>query len=174
MNYEDEALRRELDRRTRDWDVKLRQMRQEIDQKDRQIEQQRQRAEMMGYIARRRAEERDAVAPELLSYVQGDSVEEVEQSIGRARAKTADILEGVRQATESIAPAGFPQVPQPQAQPQPQPQPQQLTLEQRQALSPYTLGQLKAVEVGSPEHMALRRQFGMTRGRGRGLFDQDQ
>lgn len=153
MDPQDEALRRELDRRTRDWDVKLRQMRSELDRKDSMIRQERERADMASYIQRRRAEERDEIAPELMSFITGSTPEEVEASITRAKAKTASILEGIQQAQAAPAPASFP-VPQPQAQPQQAP----------------TLEQLQAVEPGSPEHLALRRAYGMDRSRGRGIF----
>ncbi len=167
MDYQDAELRMLLQHRTREWDAKLAAMRAEIDRKDTMIAQAERQVEVDEYARRRKAEERDEIAPELIDYVRGDSIEAIEQSITRAKAKTASILEGVRQATESIAPAGFPQVPQPQAQPQPQ---QTLTAEQRQAMTPYTLQQLQAMEPGSPEHRAARAAFGIDRSRGHGLY----
>jgi hypothetical protein len=152
QDAEQQLIRLELDRRTREWNRKLADMRAELDRKDEQIQQEQRSAEMMGYIARRRVEERDEIAPELMSFITGSTIEEVEQAITRAKAKTASILEGVRQAQALRGPAG---VPTPQAQQQPQ-QP--------------TLEQLRAVEVGSPEHLVLRRQFGMDKRRGQGIF----
>ncbi len=153
---EDAELRMLLAQRVREWNKRLADLKHRLDQKGVEIEQQRERGEMSAYVARRKAELRDEIAPELLDYVRGTTVEEVEASIVRAQAKTASILEGVRQVQVPSAPAQ-PRIP-PQ-QPQPQGGAQQPTLEQ-----------LRAVEVGSPEHMALRRQYGMTRGRGQGIF----
>lgn len=161
MDYQDaeqQALRLELDRRSRDWEKRLADMRRELDRKDSLIEQERERTELMAFIQRRKSELRDEVAPELMSFITGDSIEAIEDSIERAREKTASILEGIRQVQVPPGPAEIPQQGGPQQQ---APQPQQLTLQQ-----------LRDVEVGSAQHMALRRQYGMTRGRGRGLFDQ--
>lgn len=163
MDHQDaeQLIRLELDRRTREWNRKLADMRRELSQKNELIEQQCGRTELMAYIQRRIAEERDDIAPELRDYVRGDTVEQVEAAIDRAKSKTNAILEGLRQVQMPPVPAGIP-APQPQAQQQPQSgpqQPQQLSLEQ-----------LKAVEVGSPEHIRLRQAYGIDRSRGTGLF----
>lgn len=154
-SYQDAELRLLLDLRTKEWNKKLEQMKRELAAKDQQIEQEQKRAELMGYIARRQAEERGEIAPELMSFIQGTTVEEIEAAIDRAKAKTSSILEGVRQAHVPPGPAAIPQS-QPQGGAQ---EPQQLTLEQ-----------LQAVEVGSPQHLAARAAFGLDRARGRGLF----
>ena len=150
-NVEDHELRMLLVHREREWSRKLADMKRQLRDQDEQIEREQKRASMRAYIDRRKVEERDEIAPELLDFIQGTTVEEIEAAITRAKAKTASILEGIFQATAQVpsAPAVISQAPQ------------QLTLEQ-----------LQAVPVGSPEHMALRRQFGMSKGRGQGIFDQ--
>ena len=53
---------------------------------------------LQAYIQRRVNEESDNIAPELLDFIDGNSPEEVEASIERVKAKTAQIVENMRQA----------------------------------------------------------------------------
>ena len=68
----------------REWDTKFRRMQDELAQKDELIEQARNQLELGTYIQRRLAEERYDIAPELLDYIGGDSVEAIEQAITTA------------------------------------------------------------------------------------------
>jgi hypothetical protein len=65
--------------------------------------------QLQNHVQRRIAEEQDSIAPELLDYITGNSVEEIEASIEKAKIKTAAILEGLRQATQARR-AGMPGV----------------------------------------------------------------
>lgn len=174
QNQDDHELRLLIDQRTREWNRKFQAMQAEIQRKNELIHAQRNRVDMQTYIQRRLSEERDEIAPELIDFIQGDSVEQVEASISTAKAKTASILDGIREATSEYVPSATaqPEIPsQPQEQPQPQPQGQQLTPEQRSAMTPFTVEQLAAVEPGSEAHLAMRRQYGLDKaGRGRGIF----
>ena len=156
MNQDDAQLRLMIDARTREWEAKFRQMQEQIARKDEQIEQTRNRVEIGAYIQRRISEERDLVAPELIDYIGGSSVEQVEAAISTAKAKTASILAGIREATfrtDVPVPAAIPAQQQPQGGQQ-QPSAQDIA----------------AIEPGSPEHMALRAAFGLDKARGRGLY----
>ena len=110
---------------------------------------------MLAYISRRISEERDEIAPELTGYIGGSSVEQVEAAISTAKAKTASILAGIREATAFRTDVEVPRVPAGF----PDPQEQQSTADQ-----------IAAMEPGSPAHLALRHHFGIDRGRGYGLF----
>lgn len=57
--------------------------------------------QIQNHIQRRLAEEQDNIAPELVDYIDGNTVEQVEASIEKAKLKTAAILEGMRQATQA-------------------------------------------------------------------------
>jgi hypothetical protein len=59
---------------------------------------------LQAFITRRLAEERDTIAPELHEYIVGNSEDEVEAAIRRAKSKTTQIIAGIRQAQ---APAAF-------------------------------------------------------------------
>lgn len=155
-SHEDAELRMLLAHREREWNKRLADMRAELTRKDEEIQREQKRAELMTFIQRRVAEERDEIAPELIDYIQGDSIEAIEASIERAKQKTEQILKGLMEAQMQMLPAQLRIPQQPQQAPQ---QPQQLTLEQ-----------LRAIEVGSAEHMALRRRFGMDKRRGQGIF----
>lgn len=151
---EDLALKAEIARRGRAWDQRFRRMESELARKTEQITAERMRTEMAAYIQRRLSEEVDTIAPELASYVSGNSPEAVEQSIERAKAKTASIVAGLREGLGAVpAQPGIQQGPQ--AQPQ-QPQPR--------------VEDVESVEVGSPEHLRLRQAYGIDRARGQGIF----
>jgi len=94
MDQNEAALKAEIIRRTRAWDQRFQQMEEDIRRQDEALAQARNRTEMALYIDRRKAEEVDTIAPELMSFVGGRTTEEVEQSIARAQAKTASIVQG--------------------------------------------------------------------------------
>lgn len=144
--HEELRLRAQIERTTAEWNRTLQQMKSALARHDEPI----QRPDMSPYIQRRISEERDTIAPELIDYIGGNSIEEVEKSIAIAREKTASILRAAVLQTPANSPA----------QP-PQQQQQEYTAEQIAAMSPQ-----------SPQYGALRQAFGMDKaGRGRGLFD---
>lgn len=144
---EDCQMRREVEMAYAGLTSQLRQLRAEMARRD---DRHDERSEIGAYIQRRAAEVQDEVAPELLDYIGGNSIEEVERSITAAREKTASILEGVRLAQAQFSPparANSQQPPQPSAE------------------------DISQMAVGSREHLALRAAFGLDRACGRGLLD---
>jgi DNA-binding transcriptional ArsR family regulator len=76
-------------------------------------EKEREMAALQIYIRDRLAAEQDNIAPELIDFVDGTTKEEVDASIERVKLKTAQIVEGLRQAASAqragmpgVAPAG--------------------------------------------------------------------
>ncbi|MGH3407551.1 MAG: hypothetical protein ACRDRJ_34385 [Streptosporangiaceae bacterium] len=164
-NEEDRELRLLIDQRTREWDQRFKRMQDELDRKNALIDQQRQRADMRAYAQRRVAEERDEIAPELIDYIGGDTIEAVEASIATARSKTASIVDGIQQALSDVPDVQVPRTPAPAGIP-----PQGGQQQDPQQLRQPTLEELADLEVGSPKHLALRRAAGIDRSRGRGIF----
>ena len=105
----DYQTRRAVEEASSQWFAQLNRMREHMARSEPV-----QHADMTAYIQRRTAEERDNIAPELVDYISGSTVDEVEQSITTAKAKTQSILEGLQMAQQQL------QVPP--AQPIPQPQ----------------------------------------------------
>jgi hypothetical protein len=100
------------------WQQKLDQLQQEQEAKMAEIAKQQQLQQAMWdkeremgklalYIRDRIEAERDNIAPELLDFIDGNTPEEVDASIERVKAKTAAIVEGMRQAQQA-ARAGMP------------------------------------------------------------------
>lgn len=148
---EDLAIKAEIARRGRQWDQRFAELERQLAHKTELIKLAQRQTAAEEYARRRKAELRDEIAPELLDYIGGDSIEAVERSIDRAKAKTSSIVAGLR---EGLAAQPVIQVPQFQRSQQPQP----------------TIEDLSAIEVGSPQHLALRRAAGIDRARGQGLF----
>jgi len=109
-----------LAQREQTWQQKLDEIKAEQDARMAQIAEQQQLQQAMWdkeremvalqvYIRDRVDAERDNIAPELLDFIDGTTKEEVDASIERVKAKTAAIVEGMRQATQQ-ARAGMPGV----------------------------------------------------------------
>ena len=134
-----------------------------------QAEQQQQLAMMAkevefqklsAHVQRRINEESDNIAPELLQFVTGDSVEEIEASIERVKATTASIVEnmrnaGVRQraAMPGVAPAAGTNGVGPMDQ---------------QGQRQYTDEDIKNMGMG--EYAQLRQRLGFSGANNQGLF----
>lgn len=153
-DQEDRELRMLIQQRTREMDQRFRQMESALQQKNDQIEQAQRQTEVDAYARRRRAELTGEIAPELLDYIGGSSIEAVEASIVRAKSKTDSIVAGLREGIAALP--ARPEVVQVQMT---RPQPGQPSLED-----------LAAIEVGSPQHRAWRHAAGIDKGRGSGLF----
>lgn len=54
--------------------------------------------QLQNHIQRRLAEESENIAPELIDYITGSDIDEIEASIEKAKAKTAAIVQGIQQA----------------------------------------------------------------------------
>lgn len=64
------------------------------------LEQERKFQQLQNYRSQRMEEERDNIIPELLTLVQGNTEDEIEQSISALKDKSAAILESVAQANQ--------------------------------------------------------------------------
>lgn len=65
------------------------------------LEKERQFQELMNYRAMRIEQERDSIVPQLIDLVNGNSQEEIEQSIETLKAKSAGIMQDVQQTVLS-------------------------------------------------------------------------
>ena len=63
------------------------------------LDRERQFQDLMGYRSQRIEEERDSIVPQLIDLVNGNSKEEIEQSIATLKDKSAGIMQDVQQAT---------------------------------------------------------------------------
>lgn len=151
-----------LDTRTQEFERQFMEMRQEMALRDALLQKERERGELMAYIQRRVAEERDEIAPELIDYIGGESSEMVEASIATAKAKTASILEGVRQAQTQFR-QEMPGVSTGAGNIGP--------VDSAGGQRQYTADEIAAMSPASPEYQKLRSAYGMDRaGRGHGLY----
>lgn len=73
------------------WEQRIQQMQQEQAQKEALLEKEREFATLQAYTQRRLAEEADNIAPQLVDFVNGRNVEEIEASIATIKAKSAEI-----------------------------------------------------------------------------------
>jgi chromosome segregation ATPase len=89
-----EKVRRENEER-------IESLRQETEAREALYKRELEFMQLQNHVQRRIGEEQDSIAPELLDYITGNSVEEIEASIEKAKIKTAAILEGLRQATQA-------------------------------------------------------------------------
>lgn len=65
------------------------------------LDRERQFQELMSYRSQRIEEERDTIVPQLIDLVNGNTQEEIEQSIATLKDKSAGIMQDVQQATAS-------------------------------------------------------------------------
>jgi hypothetical protein len=147
-------------------------LRQETDARFSQMQADRERSEalyqqelkfmkLQNYIQRRVVEESENIAPELVDFISGDDETQVEASIEMLKAKTAQIVENMRQAglrqrsqMPGVAPAAG-----------------------TNGVGPMDVQgdrQVSAQEIAGmsmSDYAALRKRVGMPSGSGRGLFD---
>lgn len=97
-----------------EWEQKFQQMNAEREQERLVLEKERQFATLTAYTQRRLAEEAESIAPQLRDFVNGNSPEEIEASIERVKAKTAEIAAEVQQTLvqqrsmqRGVAPTGY-------------------------------------------------------------------
>ena len=65
------------------------------------LEKERQFTELMSYRQTRLEQERDSIVPELIDLIQGNSKDEIEQSIGMLKEKSSSILASAQAAMQS-------------------------------------------------------------------------
>jgi hypothetical protein len=87
-----------IDKRQAEFEARMAQIEADNSQRVALVEKELEFTRLQAYIQRRINEEQDAIAPELLDFIDGNTPEAVEASIERVKAKTALILENVRGA----------------------------------------------------------------------------
>jgi hypothetical protein len=159
---EETSAKQLLEEQRREFEERLARLAEDQAAREAVFKQEQKRANLLAYTQRRVAEERDEIAPELIDYIDGPDEESVEAAIANAKAKTASILEGVRQAQTSSR-AGMPGVSTGSGNIGP--------VDQQGAARTMTAEDIAALPVNSPEYQALRRQYGMDRpAGGAGMF----
>jgi chromosome segregation ATPase len=160
---EDEMSAKQLlEEQRREWDDRFKQMEEAAKVREALFQKERERTELLAHIQKRLAEEKDNIAPELIDYIDGTSVEEVEAAITTAKNKTASMLEGIRQASINQR-AATPGVSSATGNLGP--------LDQQGTTRTYTAEEIAALPVGSPEHEQLRQAHGIGRpAGGPGMF----
>lgn len=81
-----------------EWEQKFQQMQTEREQERALLEKEKQFATLTAYTQQRIAAEQDAIAPELLDFVGGNSQDEIDASINRVKEKSAAILSAMQEA----------------------------------------------------------------------------
>jgi hypothetical protein len=94
-------LRELLQKKEVEWQEKLEAERLERERAFALLEREREYQEVTSYRSQRIEQERDNIVPELIDLVQGNSVDEIEQSINVLKDKSARILDSVSQAAQS-------------------------------------------------------------------------
>lgn len=94
-------LRDLLRKKEEEWQAQLEAERLEREKAFALLEREREFQEIQNYRLQRLEQERDNIVPELIDLVQGNSVDEIEQSINTLKEKSARILDSVVQAAQS-------------------------------------------------------------------------
>jgi len=160
-----------LAQREQTWQQKLDEIKAEQDARMAQIAEQqklqqamwdkeREMVALQVYIRDSVEANRDEIAPELLDFIDGTTKEEVDASIERVKAKTAAIVEGMRQATQQ-ARAGMPGV---------APSGGATALTPGLDTGNQTLSPDDIKGMSMKDFAALRAKMGMTGSGGQGLF----
>lgn len=150
-----------LAKRDEEFNNRLKQLQAENEQRVALMEQEIKFNQLQAYIQRRVVEEQNNIAPELIDFINGDSPEAVEQSIEVLKAKTAQIMEGIRSAqtqARTQMPGVAPVAGTNGITPLDQPGDRTVSAEDIRGMS-------------MKEFAALRNKIGMPSGSGRGLFD---
>jgi hypothetical protein len=98
---EEMSARQLLEQQRAEWENRFQQMEQERAMERAALEKDKELATLQGYIQRRVREEQQAqtIAPELLDLVNGNTEQEVEESINRLKVKTEAIVKNMQAAT---------------------------------------------------------------------------
>jgi chromosome segregation ATPase len=91
-------VRQLLQKKEEEWQSQLEQERQEREKAFALLEQERRFQALMNYRSMRLEQERENIIPELIDMIQGNSEDEIEQSISALKDKSAKIFDSVAQA----------------------------------------------------------------------------
>lgn len=157
MSAKDIIAKRDLD-----FNARIEQIQRENEQRIALMEQEVKFNQLQAYIQRRLSEESNAIVPELMDFVAGNTPEEVEASIEVLKVKSAAIADAARGARTQqqrqmpgVAPSSGPNV---GVTPLDMPGDRQISAEDIRGMS-------------MQEFAQLRKKINMPSGSGRGLFD---
>jgi hypothetical protein len=148
-------------RREQEMNDRFLQFQQDQEVKVALLQKQNELIALQAYIQRRVNEEQDNIVPELIDFIGGDNEAAVEASIEIVKAKSAQIVDNVKQANtrqRSTMPGVAPAAGVNAQGPLDTPGDRQLTAQDIQGMS-------------MSEFAQLRQRIGMPNGSGRGLFD---
>jgi hypothetical protein len=94
-------LRDLLSKKEAEWQLQLEEERNEREKAFALLDREREFQELQQYRAQRVEQERDNIIPDLIDMVQGNNVDEVEQSINALKTKSANIFDSVAQAAQA-------------------------------------------------------------------------
>ena len=98
---EDMDVRSLLQQKEQEWNMQLEQERTERERAIALLDQERQFQELQAYRAQRVEAEREAIIPELLDLIDGNSPDEIENSIANLKDRSTRILDSAQQAMSS-------------------------------------------------------------------------
>lgn len=150
-----------LDRRNKEFDARLAEIQAQNEQRIALMEQEVKFNQLQAYIQRRISEESNNIVPELVDFVQGNTPEEIEQSIELLKAKSLAIAEAARGAgirQRAAMPGVAPSSGSNGVTPLDQQNDRQISAEDIRGMS-------------MQEFAALRKKINMPSASGRGLFD---
>jgi hypothetical protein len=108
-------LRELLQKKEQEWQSQLEQERLEREKAFALLEREREFQELLNYRSQRIEQERENIIPDLIDLVQGNTVDEIEQSINALKTKSASIFDSVTQAAQQsrkemrgVNPTGLP------------------------------------------------------------------
>lgn len=98
---EELSVKELLSKKEQEFQAQLEQERLERERAFALLNKEREFAELMSYRQARLEQERDSIVPELIDLIQGNSKDEIEQSIGMLKEKSASILASAQAAMQS-------------------------------------------------------------------------
>ena len=93
-------LRELLQKKEQEWQSQLEQERLEREKAFALLEREREFQELQNYRSQRIEQERENIIPDLIDLVQGNTVDEIEQSVNALKTKSASIFDSVTQAAQ--------------------------------------------------------------------------
>jgi hypothetical protein len=96
----EDQFKQRLNQVEQEWSVKFQEMEQQRMAQEAVLEKERALQALESYRSRRMAEEQEAIIPELLDLISGNSQEDIENSIGALRARSSAIIESIQQAAQ--------------------------------------------------------------------------
>lgn len=87
-----------IDKRQEEWNSQFQSFQSQAQQEQALLKKELEFMQLQNHIQRRVSEESDSIAPELMDFITGNTVEEVEASIERVKEKTSQLVESMKAA----------------------------------------------------------------------------